>query len=230
MFEHLFEDVRRRRKQFRVYAPADPGLDSKLATRNATVTHRPLGPEAPGGFLTIHDDGEFRGAVPLDTVATLLEPPVVGSGQLGDLSEPYRALVEVLDETVFGALDRRQLIATSREIEDRAFRVGRGTLHAGFQSLSAFESQVEAYRRLAGETHLSIHVYGRPDWTPPEIEGVTYHGTDAIEPYWVVAFDGGGTATQRCALVARETGDGFEGWWTYDPELVGRVVEGLTGL
>lgn len=218
MFETVVETVERRRKRFVVYADGETDLEEQFATRNVDVEHRPLGSRGPGSFLAIFEGEQFRGAVGLDTLETLLAPPVRRPGDLDDLSPGYRALFEVLDGTVFATLDRRQLLATTREIEDRALRVGNGTLRVSFQELSVFESQEPVYRRLAGETDLEIHVYGRGDWEPPAIEGVTYHASEVLTPSWAVAFDGGSEQAD-CALVARERSDHYEGFWTYDDDL-----------
>jgi hypothetical protein len=229
VFDGVLADVERRRKRLTVYAPTETDLASRFATRNVVVEHVPVPSGSPGPFVAVHDDDAFRGAVGLDTLETLLAPPVVRPGDLDDLSSAYRALFEVLDDAVFGALTRRQLLATSREIEDRAFRVGEGTLRASFQSLSVFESQAAVYRTLAGETDLEVHVYGRPNWTPAAVEGVTFHGHEAVAPYWALAFDGGGVG-ESCALLARERDDRFEGFWTYDPDLVTRILAEFEAL
>jgi len=41
---------------------------------------------------------------------------------------------------VFVPLDRRQLPATSRELEDRAWRTEQGRIHIGFRRAEAFEA------------------------------------------------------------------------------------------
>lgn len=229
MFDGIVADAERRRKRLTVYAPAETGLARGFATRNVVVEHRRITAESPGPFVAIHDGDTFRGAVGLDTLETLLSPPIVRPGDLDDLSPAYRALFEVLDDTVFGALTRRQLLATSREIEDRAFRVGDGTLRVSFQALSVFESQTEVYRALVGDTDLEVHVYGRPDWTPPAIDRVTFHGREEVGRYWALAFDGGSEGAP-CALLARERDEGFEGFWTYDSDLVDDVLAEFEAL
>jgi len=135
--------------------------------------------------------------------------------------------MELIEETLFASLDRRQLLAASRDINDRALRVGSGGLRVGSQRLSAFESQVPVYRRLGTETDLDVHVYGRPDWSPPAIENVTYHRDDdgSFDRYWFLAFDGGGDDTQTCALVARDRTEGCTEFPSYDPDLVGEMPE-----
>lgn len=229
MLEPYLQAVERRCKRFVVYGADDREVTDRLATRNVAVERRALPAAVPAPFVVVYDDGAFAGVLGFETLAELLVPPVIRPGDRTGLSDGYRVLLDVLAETLFSALDRRQLLATSREIEDRAFRVGRGTLRVGFQSLSVFETQTAVYRRLGAETDLSVHVYGRPDWTPPDIESVTYHLDEdgSLEPFWCLAFDGGGDDTQACALVARERADGYVGFWTYDSDLVEDVLSTL---
>jgi hypothetical protein len=229
VFEGILADVERRRKRFTVYASGETDLATQFATRNVAVEHRTVGADAPGPFVAIHDGDTFRGAVGLDALDHLLEPPIERPGERDGLSPGYRSLFEVLDDTVFVALTRRQLLAATREIEDRARRVGTGTLRASFQSLSTFESQAPVYRTLAAETDLDLHVYGRPDWTPPAIEDVTFHGDDDVAEHWALAFDGG-DGGDPCALLARERTGDFEGFWTYDPDLVTGILAEFEAL
>jgi hypothetical protein len=228
MLDTYLETVERQRKQFTVYSDADASdLTSRLATRNVTVEHRPLPPTGPSPFVTVRENGEFVGALSLADFRDVLRPPIVRPGDWEGVSAGYRAVLAALEETVFTALDRRQLLATSREIEDRALRVGTGTLRVSFQSFSVFSTQLGLYTTLAAETALDIHVYGRPDWTPPAVENITYHGTDSLAAFWCLAFDGGSERSQACALIARETPDGYTGFWSYDPELVADVLRTL---
>jgi hypothetical protein len=232
MLDSFIEEVNGRRKRFTVYSAAgETDLADRLATRNVSVEHRPVPSQGPEPFVTIHDGPEFLGAVRLADLETLLAPPVARPGDRAGLADGYRALLDVLEETLFTALDRRQLLATSREFEDRALRVGTGTLRVSFQSLSAFEAQTGVYRHVAAESDLRIHVYGRPDWTPPTMENVTYHADSEgrLEPFWCLAFDGGTDATQACALLARERAEGFLGFWTYDSGLVADILATLEG-
>jgi len=229
MLEGYITDVERRRTELTVYSPEDTGLAAQLATRNATVEHRPLSPAGPPPFVAIRRNGGFVGALDLEEFRALLAPPVVRPGEWDGLAEGYRALLGALEETVFTGLDRRQLLATSREIEDRAYRVGSGELRVCFQSLSSFDAQTGVYRQLAEGSDLAIHVYGEPDWTPPTVEGITYHRDTegGLAPFWCLAFDGGPEESQACVLVARERADGFVGFWSYDAELAADVLDTL---
>ncbi len=239
MLESVLTAVTDREKRFVVYHDDETDVDIQFASHNVSVDSRPLPPNSAEPFLAIEEDGEFAGAIGLDELHGLLEPPIVRPGAREDVSAGYRVLFDLLDETVFTAMGRRELLAVSREIEDRAFRVGTGTLQATFQHLSTFRSQTAVYRQLAAETALDIHVHGVADRDPPEIPGITYHtypadasarSAEPIDRYWTLAFDGGENETQACGLVAREREDGYDGFWTDDADLVDAVVAELEAL
>jgi hypothetical protein len=207
----------------------DPGtVADQFATRNVVVEAESLPDGGTGGFAIIRDDSAFAAAVDLPTLQEVTAPPVprLGEGADEPPTEGFRALLSVLDDTLFSSLDRRQLLATAREIEDRAYRTGRGTLRVGFQNFDRMVAQVPVYERLAAGTDLDIHVYARADGSPT-IPGVTCHevasGSDRageIGRFWVMTFDGGGEHNE-CALLAEErTPDTYYGFWTYDPALV----------
>lgn len=222
--------ARERDHHFTVYqGDEETDLPARFATHAVSVDVERLPPGGPDPFVVIEADGAFVGAVAERELRWLLEPPIHRPGESAGVSEGYRVLFEALDETVFSALSRRQLLAVSREIEDRAYRVGDGTLGVGFQTLSTFESQIDLYRELAAATELDIHIYGAADWAPPEIDGITYHqyGEQAQERYWVLAFDGGLYETHASGLLARETTDAYDGFWTDDEELVGEILTAL---
>ena len=249
MFATLIDDARRHDTRFTVYAAGEEtGVDDRFGDTGIEIDHQRLPPHGPDPFVTIHDGGQFAGTLSLADFEELLAPPIVRPGDCNAVSAGYRALFDVLDDTVFSTLDRRQLLGASREIEDRAFRVGHGVLRVSFQRCSAFEPQQEVYRQLAGRAGLEIHVYGgvesatsgaaadgsvgEPDWEPPAIDGLTYHVSTApaLDRYWALAFDGGINERQACALVAREQAGGYTGFWTYDPETVGVVLDELAAL
>lgn len=227
MIDELLAEVRESDYQFTIYRETgESDFERRLAAHGISVDSRPLPPGGPGAFVVIESEGAFAGIIGLESLGELLEPPTVRPDDLNDVSAGYRAVFEAVEETVFAGMTRRQFLAVSREIEDRAYRVGSGTFRAGFQTFSAFEPQVEAYRRLATETDLDVHVYGVADWDPPEIPGVTYHtlGDDPLGLYWVLAFDGGEEGSQACGLLARERPGGYEGFWTDDPDVVDDIA------
>jgi hypothetical protein len=227
MLDPYLDAVLRRRKQFTVYSDTpNTDIETQLSTRNVTVRQRRLSPAGPPPFVAIRDDDGFVGALGLADLERLVTPPIVRPDDREGLAASYRAVLDVLEETVFSSLSRRQLLATSQEIEDRARRVGAGRLYVTFQSFSNLANQLKNYRRLGRETDLDIHVYGTPDWVPPAIRNVTYHLDEAgsLAEFWCVAFDGGPDPSQACVLIAREEGEGYVGFWSYDEALVGEIL------
>ena len=223
MLDSLLSMLRGRQHRVVVYRSGDRlDIETWLADHEIPVESRSLPAGGPSPFIEIKTDGEVTGIIGVEAVEALLEPPIRRPGDRDGVSEGYRALFEIFDQTVFSGMNRRELLAVSREIEDRAFRVGAGTLWVSFQSLSVFDSQIDVYRALGTETDLDVHVYGVEDWTPPPIAGVTYHteGAAQFEPYWVLAYDGGSDRDQACGLVAKERSDEYTAFWTNDVAIV----------
>ncbi|WP_262178193.1 DICT sensory domain-containing protein [Haloarcula laminariae] len=225
MFDSVLDEFGNAETAVTVYADGEPSLASWFETHNVPVESRSLAPSGPEPFLAIEKRGEFAGALPLEDVDDLLTPPLSRPEDTDAVSEGYRALFDALDRTVYQALDCRQLLTVSREIEDRVYRTGTGELHVCFQRFSAFEAQLPRYRRLAGDTAVDIHVYGVPDWTPPEIPGITYHeAAGELERYWLLAYDGG---DHPCGLFGHESDDGYTGYWADDREFVDAILDEL---
>ncbi|WP_152041216.1 DICT sensory domain-containing protein [Salinigranum salinum] len=136
--------------------------------------------------------------------------------------------LSTLDRTTFASYDLRGMVAATREIEDRAWRVGRGRLRAGFQHVRALSDQRPVYRQLA--TVLDVHTYAVPDGPPPDLGDAVVHLDPApeIERSWFVVYDGGGSAANKCALLAEERDDRqFSGFLTYAPDLVDEIDDYL---
>lgn len=235
--ESVLEEAKRRRKSLVHYAPEPGDFADQFAARNVDVTYRPLPIGGPEPFVVVRQDGTFCGAITVGNLRRYLWPPIRRPRDLDALSPAYRALFELLDDAVFASLRRRQLLATAREIEDRAQRTGRGTLHAGFQSPSAFRPQRSVYRQLAAATDLDIHVYvGASAATADlETEEIALHAEgdagggevaeNEVGRFWFLAFDGGGDDGRKCALVAEQRdSETYYGVWTYDPALVDRTL------
>lgn len=229
--DELVARVEDRRKTITLYAPDERRhVGDLFATRNVTVEHVRIPEGGPGGFAVIRDDEGFVGAIGLDELETLLEPPISRPWDAGLGGPEYGALFDALDDTLFSSFDRRQLLAAAREIERRAWRAGAGVLRVGFQRHSAFRDQVPIYERLGADTDLDVHVYGRRDWDPPAVPGVSVHSetSDEIGSYWFLAFDGGDDRENACALLAEERSPGrFFGFWTFDRELVDELLAHL---
>jgi hypothetical protein len=233
-FDDLIDDVAAQKKCVVVYADDDTGadLEDRLATRNLRVDHRHLPDLNADAFVVIRDGEEFCGALTLVDLLEFLRPPIPRPREREGLSPGYRAIYELLDDTVFVSLDRRQLLATSRELEDRAWRTAHGRMHVGFQRADAYEAQTEVYRDLATGTAIDIHVYlpAAAAGSLRAVDGVTVHTEPEylIDNYWFILYDDGGDGTQNCALVAKAHGGRrYRGFWTYDPELVGRGFEAI---
>lgn len=228
MFDDLFAETVNRGRRLVVYRTEDEdGSEGLFATRNVTVDRRTIPVGGPEPFVEIRKDGEFVGVLGLDVVEELTDPSAVPRTEREDVPPGHRVLLEALDDTVFASMDRGHLLAVSREIEDRAYRVGRGTLRVAFQAPATFDPQADRYRRLAAETDLDIHLNGVGTRIEQAIEGVTSHPrTD--DRYWVLAFEDGEDGGQSCALVARERAEGYRGFWTNDPDTVCDVSVRLT--
>ena len=241
-----------RERTVTVFAPEQfEDLEAHFETRNVAVEHERLPDDGSGGFVVLTEDGEFVGSVGAAAVRELLACPTTdehadltgnnhadptGNNHADPTTDEHagpsaatRALLRLLADTTFVSFDRRQMLATAREIEDRAYRHGTGRLRTGFQRVAALRDQRELYESLAAESLLDVHVYLVPDWTldMPVAEGITVHTetADEIGAFWFVVFDGGGDADQACALVAEEMDDSgtFRGFWTYDPETVAEI-------
>ncbi|QZX98661.1 DICT sensory domain-containing protein [Halobaculum rubrum] len=179
------------------------------------------------GYVVLSDehDDEVLAAVDL---RHLRGEVAVGPGE----RSAFAPILEHLDEATFTSYDLGQMMAATREMEDRAWRSGAGELHAGFQRVDAIRAQKGVYEDLATK-EIDIHAYCGPSDDAPEIEGVSIHREDAdeIRRSWFVAFDGGGDPGDACLLLAEERGDPadrqFYGFWTYDSTTVATVIDHL---
>jgi hypothetical protein len=200
-------------------------LGERFADRNLAVETGETS-AGPDRFMALDRDGRFVGATGLDEL-------------LGDTdqkrasfnSDPYQPILDHLDETLFTSYSRNKMLAASREIEDRAWRVGKGQLHAGFQRVSTLRTQLETYSALGERDALTVHTYATPDTDLPEQDEFVVHTeeTAEIERSWFVAFDGGGLDANKCALLAEERAPSeFYGFWTYDPDTTEYIISHLS--
>jgi len=225
----IIETVESREKRLTVFDPPSREIVRQLREYFESQTVRiEVGTtdSSLSGYAVLSDndaDGEVLAAVDL--------------GHLGDPADerdtsPFAPIIEHLDDTTFTSYDLRQMMAASREVEDRAWRKGEGTLHTGFQRAGAIRQQSDVYADLSGK-NLDIHAYSAPSPEVPEIDGVTVHQEDTRElaESWFVVFDGAGDPLDACALLAEERGDTderlFYGFWTYDPEIVDDILTHL---
>jgi DICT domain-containing protein len=194
--------------------------------RNVTVATETTPSGKPGQFVTLSENGDVLTAT---GIADLQEALVNDDTTLGVAESPYRPILDHLDETMFTSWGIDQMVKASREIEDRAWRVGEGELHAGFQYLSTLRGELPVYERL-GSKNLDVHAYAAPDEDPFDYEGFTLHieRSEEIEKSWFVVYDGNGVDDNKCALVAEERGDReFYGFWTYGPDTVDWIIDYL---
>jgi DICT domain-containing protein len=221
------EDHEKTLTVFNADAERVEALRAQFRDRNLTVTGERTPSGKPDSFAVLAEDGRFVTAADvtevLETTSAETEP------EFDDRA--YSPILDHLDETMFTSYAIGQMVAASREIEDRAWRVGKGALHSGFQRLSILEDQMDVYGRLAGKRDLDVHAYAYPDADVPAHDtDLTIHveRTDEIERSWFVAYDGAGIDVNKCALLAEERESRtFYGFWTYDPSTVDWIIDHL---
>ena len=217
-------------KELVVFNPTDPvaaELADYFATQNVRIATERTASGAPTDLAVLGNSDELLAVVDASRLRELIED--VPGGGAGIADAEYEDVLAHLKETTFTSYDTEQLLYASREIEDRARRVGRGTIHAGFQRCSNVAEQRSIYADLARQG-VDVHAYGVPDVDPPDLGSGQFHAveTDEIAETWFVVFDGGGTDAQKTALLAEERAEGtFYGAWTYDPGIVDSVQEHL---
>ncbi|MFO7925808.1 MAG: DICT sensory domain-containing protein [Halobacteriota archaeon] len=214
-------------------------LREQFHDRNLSVfgEHTPSG--KPEAFTVLADGDEFVTAAAIDTILdpeieTRADPAAHTAGRKtepGFEGDAYRPILDHLDETMFTSYDIEQMVAASREIEDRAWRIGKGSIHSGFQRLSILAGQMDIYEQLAEKRDLDVHAYAAPDADVPDHDtDLTIHveRSDEIERTWFVAYDGAGIDVNKCALLAEERESrSFYGFWTYDPSTVDWIIDHL---
>jgi len=205
-------------------------LHRQFADRNVSVVGEETPSGTPRSFVVLADDGEFVTAAGVNDVVDGAGDDATDEGTPGS-EYPYRPILDHLDETMFTSYDTGQMVASSREIEDRAWRLGSGSLHAGFQRLSILADQMDVYTRLASKEGLDVHAYAVPDRDMLDHDtDLTIHleRSEEIEKSWFVVYDGDGVDVNKCALLAEErTPREFYGFWTYDPDTVDWIIEYL---
>lgn len=225
--------IESRRKTLDVYTDRESTV-SKLAaqfsTRNVRVSQNEYPAGADQEFIVIRNgDGDAQGAVGIERFRTLItpdiRPPWERSETNGDLSE----LFDFLDGTLFTSFSRRQMLAVSREIEERAWRVDAGSLCVGFQNAAAVTAQAAIYDRFARHSGVDTQLFiedGMAERVDESIAVVS--GGEEIGRFWFLLFDGGGADQSKCGLLAEERDpDQFYGFWTYEPEIVDEIIDYL---
>lgn len=196
-------------------------LREQLADRNISVTAQEMADE-PTQFAILRTEDTFVTAISIDELRTTTKPV----DEETPPAERERGVIDHLEETLFTSYSIKQMYLASREIEDRAWRMSQGELHAGFQTLSVLADQAETYNQLGSNSNLSVHAYAAPDdeeSVMPDNEEFELHIEDneEIRTTWFVVYDGGGVDENKCALLAEERADReFYGFWTYEPHTV----------
>ena len=228
------EWIRRHEKELRLFNvdPTDAihgELETYFETQSVRITAGQTVSGSPEAVAVLSDESAVLAVVDVSMLRRLLEEGPSKAGGLGIADGKYEPLLRHLKETTFTSYDTRQLLYVSREIEDRARRTGRGSIHAGFQQCSVIAEQRAIYTDLA-RRGVSVHAYGVPDATPPDLGSARIHAvcTDEIAETWFVVFDGGGSDAQKSALLARERDENtFYGIWTYDPTFIDHILAHL---
>jgi len=227
----LIERIEGQRKTLEIHTDDDAVLEAlrrQFETRNVDVYHRSLGSLDGAGFVIIRSgDGAFRGALGLDQFEAILSPRIHPPWELAETDSDRAELFSFLENTLFTSYSRRQMLATTREIEERAWRVGTGRLYTGFERATALTAQTEVYDRFGSYDPLTVVVFLDDEWTElaPERMTVVSEASSELGEYWFVVFDGGDSDLHACALLAEERRPGtFYGFWTYDPATVAELV------
>lgn len=219
------------RKSLDVYAAETDvaaEFERQFATRNVTVNYHRVA-AFDDGFVVVRDDDRFRGTLGLDHFDALLSPEIHPPWALEETDGETREMFDFLDRTVFTAYDRHQLLATTREIEERAWRVGEGQLYAGFQRRGALAEQLDVYGHLASHGTLTVTALVDDPWDEPTDDLTVVANADGeIGDFWFVVFDSGERDRQKCALLANQRqSERYRGFWTYDSGLVDDLVDYL---
>lgn len=204
-------------------------LTAFFETQNVRITQNRTATGTPSEIAVLSTQSEVLAIVDLDVLRGLLTHSPTSADGIGIADTEYEAVLGHLKETTFTSYDTEQMLYASREIEDRARRVGQGTIHAGFQQCSVMAHQQSIYTDLT-RRGLDVHMYGVADTTPPDIKRGQIHTSETAEiaTTWFVVFDGAGEDTQKSALIAEEQDeDTFYGVWTYDAVIVDRVLDYL---
>lgn len=192
----------------------------------------------PRDAVLLSLDGDLLAASDLSAVRDALllvnsDTYVTGTRGLEEVSTPE--VIARLDDVRFSVAgypehekQKLLLVEMSRSIEATARRAGDGVLRTGFQRLSRLDDEYgtyEAYEELAA-TGVDVHLYGAPDWTPPESFGTVHgHEDPELRESWFVTFRHPSGGVRDAALVAVETGrDRWDGFWTYRSRVVDDVA------
>jgi hypothetical protein len=225
------ESVEQRRKVLEVYTDSPElvaDLREQFSTRNVDIVEHPLTSTSGREFVVIRTtDGSYSGALGIEQFQKILSPSIQFPFEVSDPDEDLSELFDFLDNTIFASFDRRQMLAVSREIEERAWRVGRGRLYVGFQRAEAITAQRSVYETFASHSDVEARLFIADELSADldsSIEVVS-NGPSELGQYWFLMFDGGGDDELKCGLLAEEREDDeFYGFWTYEAAMVDDIM------
>jgi hypothetical protein len=182
----------------------------------------------PADFAVLHDDDGFVSACDVDALSAAVDPAAAFATREHPRVESAPVL-DAIDQSTFTEYGKRRMILASREVEKRAWRLGAGAIHVGFQEFSRLRTQVDLYRRLTEQ--VTVHLYGEPDWEPP-LENVVLHGysTNEIRDHWFVVAESEDTVEDpgsRAILAQEREPNVYSGFWTGRRRVAGRILDRL---
>lgn len=145
-------------------------------------------------------------------------------------------LVERVQHDVALVNHRRTMTIISNEIENATLKDNaQTTIFSAFQRYSRFIPQIERYKKLAQKAK-AIYVFGVPDTTLPEIDGIVYvplKPTDQLTKEWFLVSYGtdfvSALATQELTHIDDPDDQRvFKGIWTFEIELAAILHEWLS--
>jgi len=226
--------IERRRKTLDVYTDRETTvseLAAQFSTRNVRVSQSAYSTGEGPEFIVIRNgDGEAQGALDIEQFRKIIAPDIHPPWTPGETDANLSDLFDFLDGTRFTSFSRRQMLAVSREIEERAWRVDGGTLYVGFQNAAAVRAQAAVYNQFAHHSAVDVRVYieDEVDQGLDEAIAVFSDGGEEIGRFWFLLFDGDGADQSKCGLLAEERTPGqFYGFWTYEPVIVDEIIDYL---
>jgi hypothetical protein len=140
--------IRNRERELVVFNAGDADrlrreLAASFETQNVRVTARRTTSGRPTDVAVLSGADGVLEVLDAALLRDLLDHDPAG---LGVADAAYADLLRHLKETTFTSYDTERMLYTSREIEDRARRVGRGRIHTGFQRCSVIGDQRAIYR------------------------------------------------------------------------------------
>ncbi|WP_281194678.1 DICT sensory domain-containing protein [Halorubrum sp. F4] len=222
-------------------------LDSLLEGQPVSIRDAEV-PDGDGDVVALVENGEVLAQSTLDDLlesVLLINSDLYKTGaiDLGDVELPE--VLRGLDEVPFrlrgypqSNKEKLLLIVISRVIERIANETGGGRLRSSFQRLSRLRDErgtYEVYESVA-RSGVDVHVYGVDDADPAGELPVTVH-TGTSYPYrrsWFVVFtppegsdaesgDRPGTGDHAALVALEDEPNVWDGFWTFRPELVGRI-------